>query len=177
MKSAYLAAAIFAATLVGSGCGGGAGPATVTRTSRPRTVDGITFSQVVTRTTKSGTSWLSITFTVANGTKGSVRWDGNPFFIGTATSADGRVTPVPEQGGGGTQGDDVLGVDVAPGTSQSVTGYSPNRATGMYTVVTYPGIPLYGTAFGPKNSPGSPAVMPGDPATTENANPVTIWVP
>ncbi|MDE2127928.1 MAG: hypothetical protein KGJ62_15210, partial [Armatimonadetes bacterium] len=61
MKSAYLAAAIFAATLVGSGCGGGAGLATVTRTSRPRTVDGITFSQVVTRTTNSGTSWLSIT--------------------------------------------------------------------------------------------------------------------
>ncbi|MDE2127658.1 MAG: hypothetical protein KGJ62_13810 [Armatimonadetes bacterium] len=175
MKCAYLAAAIFAATLVGSGCGGGGGLAAVTRTSRPRTVDGITFSQVVTRTTNSGTSWLSITFTVANGTKGSVSWDGDTFFIGTATSADGQVTAVP-QPSGGTSGYDVPTVDVAPGTAQSVTETSPDLATGMYTVVTYPHNALFGAVFG-KNSLGGPAVMPGDPATTENANPVTIWVP
>ncbi|MDE2127314.1 MAG: hypothetical protein KGJ62_12060, partial [Armatimonadetes bacterium] len=164
-----------AATLVGSGCGGGAGLATVTRTSRPRTVDGITFSQVVTRTTNSGTSWLSITFTVANGTKGSVTWAGYPFFIGTATSADGRVTPIPEAQGG-TLGQGGSAVDVAPGTSQSVTEDSPDLATGMYTVVTYPENALFGSVFG-ENSLGGPASMPGDPATTENANPVTIWVP
>ncbi|MDE2127957.1 MAG: hypothetical protein KGJ62_15355, partial [Armatimonadetes bacterium] len=166
-----------AATLVGSGCGGGAGLATVTRTSRPRTVDGITFSQVVTRTTNSGTSWLSITFTVANGTKGSVSWNRGPFFIGTATRADGRVTPIPVQGGWGTSGQDMPAVDVGPGTSQSFTETSPDLAAGMYTVVTYPRMALYGTAFSPTNGTGGPASMPGDPATTENANPVKIWVP
>ncbi|MDE2207953.1 MAG: hypothetical protein KGK12_15095, partial [Armatimonadetes bacterium] len=142
---------------------------------RPRTVDGITFSQVVTRTTKSGTSWLSITFTVANGTTGSVRWDGDPLFIGTATSADGQVTAI-DPPSLGTSGQGGSGVDVAPGTSQSVTEYSPDLATGMYTVVTYPDIALFGSVFG-KNSLGGPAFMPGDPATTENANPVRIWVP
>ncbi|MDE2127796.1 MAG: hypothetical protein KGJ62_14540, partial [Armatimonadetes bacterium] len=68
-------------------------------------------------------------------------------------------------------------VDVAPGTSQSITEYSPDLVPGTYTVVTYPREALYGTAFGPPKGTGSPAVMPGDPATTENANPVTIWVP
>ncbi|MDE2126956.1 MAG: hypothetical protein KGJ62_10235 [Armatimonadetes bacterium] len=177
MKSAYLAAAIFAATVVGSGCGGGAGPAAVSRTSRPRTVDGITFSQVVAVVTFSGTRCLSITFTVANGTKGSVWWTGDPLFIGTATSADGKVTAIQPPPSGGTSGTDVLTVDVAPGTSQSVTEYSPDLATGMYTVVTYPTDGLFGAAVGPPNGTAGPAVVPGDPATTENANPVTIWVP
>ena len=174
-----LLAALAALGAVAAGCGGGGSSAANAAAPRgasgpsPHTVDGVTFSQVVTKAGADNTgTYLKVTFTVANGTTGSAAWPGEPYFSGTATSATGQVTDFPPPGGPTGQGL-IPPINIGPGQSASVTESSGALAPGTYTIAPYIGSSLRGTAFGPSYN----SQLPGDPVTTQTANPVTITVP
>ena len=155
--------------VVTGGCGGASAPATAPAGSQPaHTVDGITFRQAAAVT---GADGVSVTFTVANGTTGYVRWEEFvAFFVGAATSASGQSVAIPASSGTKVGISDA--VDIPPGRSASETELV-GLAPGTYRITTYIPLALIGTAFGP--TPNSP--LPGDPKTTDYANPVTITVP
>ena len=176
-----LLAALAALGAVAAGCGGGGSAAANAAAPRgaagppPHTVDGITFSQVVTAVAPGGsnsTGGAEITFTVANGTTGSATWACHPYFSGTATSATGQVTDFPPPGGP-TGAVAPTAINIGPGQSASVTEPCGGLPPGTYTISSYIHASLWGTAFGASDT----SLLPGDPDTTQTANPVTITVP
>ncbi|MDE2207428.1 MAG: hypothetical protein KGK12_12410, partial [Armatimonadetes bacterium] len=143
------------------------------------TVDGITFSQAVTPIPASGYPLLGgawITFTVVNGTTGRATWQCDPYFSGTCTSATGQVTYFGPAGGVFGLGD-WTAINIGPGQSASFTEPTGGLAPGTYTIASYIGSSLYSTAFGASGIGAGEAKMPGDPKTTQTANPVTITIP
>ncbi|MDE2126761.1 MAG: hypothetical protein KGJ62_09235 [Armatimonadetes bacterium] len=179
-------AALAALGAIAAGCGAGGSSAANAAAPHPasgppsHTVDGITFSQAVTTDAARGTpltggAW--ITFTVSNGTKGSVVWPGEPYFSGTCTSATGQVTYFPPKGGVSGLGG-WPAINIGPGQSASVVEPADGLPPGTYTIASYIGSSLYGTAFqqyGIRRN--GETYMPGYPDKTQTATPVTITVP